>query len=142
MSWGFLFKREILLTYRRIQDIHLTRGLLQRWLGLATLGVQTASGSSAPEMNIEGILEAEQLRDFLYKKMRGAKGLDGDTDGDTSAPANDQVTELLTSIRDHLATAVHSRSDSAGASQNLSDNQTDDSQSDHSESDDKRGTDQ
>src|SRR4051794_8833091 len=25
MSWGILFRREIYLTYRRIQDIHLTR---------------------------------------------------------------------------------------------------------------------
>jgi uncharacterized protein len=29
MSWGILFRREIYLTYRRIQDIHLTRNILQ-----------------------------------------------------------------------------------------------------------------
>ena len=54
MSWGFLFRHEINLTYRRIQDIHLTRNLVQRWLGLATVSIQTASGSASPEMNIEG----------------------------------------------------------------------------------------
>src|SRR5262245_65281707 len=37
MSWGILFRREIYLTYRRIQDIHLTRNILQRWMGLATV---------------------------------------------------------------------------------------------------------
>src|SRR5688572_25053834 len=73
MSWGFLFRHEINLTYRRIQDIHLTRNIVERWMGLATVAVQTASGSSSPEMTIEGILQAEQLRDFLYLKMRGAK---------------------------------------------------------------------
>ena len=71
MSWGILFRHEIHLTYRRIQDIHLSRNLIQRWLGLATLSIQTASGSASPEMNIEGILEAEHLRDYLYSRMRG-----------------------------------------------------------------------
>ena len=73
MSWGILFRREIYLTYRRIQDIHLTRNIIQRWLGLATVSIQTASGSSTPEMSVEGILEADALRDFLYTKMRGAR---------------------------------------------------------------------
>lgn len=74
MSWGILFRREINLTYRRIQDIHVTRNILERWMGLATVSIQTASGSATPEMQIEGILEYESLRDFLYAKMRGAKG--------------------------------------------------------------------
>jgi len=73
MCWGILFRREIYLTYRRIQDIHLTRNLLQRWMGLAKISLQTASGSSQAEMTIEGILEAELLRDFLYSRMRGAR---------------------------------------------------------------------
>ena len=33
MSYGMFFKREIYLTYRRIQDIHVTRNIIQRWLG-------------------------------------------------------------------------------------------------------------
>jgi uncharacterized membrane protein YdbT with pleckstrin-like domain len=65
MSWGLLFRRETYLTYRRIQDIHLTRNIIQRWMKLATVSVQTASGSATPEMSIEGILAADQLRDYL-----------------------------------------------------------------------------
>ena len=72
MTWGILFRREIYLTYRRIQDIHVTRNILERWLGLASVAVQTASGSSGAEMTIEGIADPERLRDFLYRKMRGA----------------------------------------------------------------------
>jgi putative membrane protein len=71
MRWGILFRREINLTYSRIQDIHLTSNLIERWLGLARVQIQTASGSSAAEMTIEGIKEFEVLRDFLYSKMRG-----------------------------------------------------------------------
>src|SRR5215468_8546548 len=94
MSWGILFRHEIHLTYRRIQDIHLSRNIIQRWLGLATLSVQTASGSAGPEMNIEGIPEAEKLRDYLYAKMRGAR--------DVEEHPEDEALVLLREIRDLL----------------------------------------
>jgi membrane protein YdbS with pleckstrin-like domain len=71
MRWGILFRRQINLTYARIQDIHLTSGLIQRWLGLADVRIQTASGSAGAEMTIEGLLEFEAVRDFLYTRMRG-----------------------------------------------------------------------
>lgn len=71
MRWGILFRREINLTYRRIQDIHLRSGLFQRWLGLADVLVQTAAGSASAEMTIEGLQEFEAIRDFLYSRMRG-----------------------------------------------------------------------
>jgi uncharacterized membrane protein YdbT with pleckstrin-like domain len=101
MSWGILFKREIHLTYRRIQDIHLTRNFIQRWMGLATVAIQTASGSSGPEMSIEGILAAEELRDYLYSMMRGGTT---EVEGPESADvrSGDSALELLTEIRDLL----------------------------------------
>ncbi|MSU24805.1 MAG: PH domain-containing protein [Opitutus sp.] len=73
MSWGILFRREIILNYARIQDIHLRANFVERWLGLGKLLVQTASGSSAAELTIEGLKEFEAVRDFLYSKMRGVK---------------------------------------------------------------------
>lgn len=71
-SWGFFFRREVSLTYARIQDIHLRRGLLERWLGLGSVQIQTASGAGAAELVIEGVTEFVAVRDFLYAKMRGA----------------------------------------------------------------------
>lgn len=73
MRWGILFRREIIVNYARIQDIHLRSNFVERWLGLARILVQTASGSASAEMTIEGIKEFEQLRDFLYARMRGVK---------------------------------------------------------------------
>src|SRR5262245_8016032 len=73
MRWGILFRREVLLNYSRIQDIHLQSNLLERWLGLGRVLIQTASGSATAEMTIEGLLEFEAVRDFLYARMRGAK---------------------------------------------------------------------
>ncbi len=105
MSWGLLFKREIYLTYRRIQDIHVSRNLLHRWLGLASVAVQTASGSSGAEMTIEGIRNPEKLRDFLYAQMRGARG-EGEAGqeggaAEVEAP-EDEALVLLREIRDGL----------------------------------------
>lgn len=73
MRWGVLFRREISLTYSRIQDIHLASNAVERWLGLGRVQVQTASGASGAEMTIEGFEEYEAVRDFLYARMRGAK---------------------------------------------------------------------
>jgi putative membrane protein len=85
MRWGILFRHEVSLNYARIQDIHLHSNLLERWLGLGRVLVQTASGSASAEMTIEGLLEFEQIRDFLYERMRGAKekmqGADSRVDG-------------------------------------------------------------
>lgn len=73
MRWGILFRREISLTYARIQDIHLVSNVVERWLGLGRVQLQTASGQAAAEMTIEGLPDFERLRDELYQRMRGAK---------------------------------------------------------------------
>lgn len=73
MRWGGLIRREVSLAYSRIQDIHLSSGLIERWLNLARIEVQTASGGTQAELTLEGLLEYRAVRDFLYGKMRGAE---------------------------------------------------------------------
>src|SRR3989442_2025943 len=125
MKVGILFRREINLTYARIQYSHLRSGIIQRWLGLANLQVQTASGSAGPELVIEGFKEFESIRDFLYTRMRGyqarnlpslgtaALPIDHSAPGPGEAAAapsatvpaaggNTEVIALLLSIRDEL----------------------------------------
>ena len=82
MGWGILFRREINLTYSRIQDIHLVSNIVERWLGLARIQIQTASGSAKAEMTLSGLLQFERVRDFLYSRMRGARD-----PGHATAPA-------------------------------------------------------
>ncbi len=99
MKVGLLFRREVNVTYARIQDIHLRSGLVQRWLGLADVQIQTASGTSEAEVTIEGFKEFEAIRDFLYAQMRGAR--------EKSAPpplpaGDDEAVTLLLAIRDEL----------------------------------------
>ncbi len=73
MRWGALRRREVDLAYARIQDIHLISNAVERWLGLARIKVQTASGSQKAEVVIEGILDYEPLRSYLVERMRRAR---------------------------------------------------------------------
>ena len=107
MRWGILFRREIHLTYSRIQDIHLVSNLIERWLGLARIQIQTASGSSKAEMTLEGILEFEAVRDFIYSKMRGfrahpAAPVPHGTHDDALAPLLREIAGELRAIRERL----------------------------------------
>jgi putative membrane protein len=71
--WGVLFRREVSLTYARIQDIHLVSNVVERWLGLGRVEIQTASGKAGAELTIEGLGDYENIRDQLYMRMRGAR---------------------------------------------------------------------
>ena len=100
MRWGILFRREITLTYARIQDIHLTSNILERWLKLARIQIQTASASASAEMTIEGLHEFEAVRDFLYSKMRGVR-----SGGQAILPvqSSSSDTNLATALREVAA---------------------------------------
>ncbi len=70
VSWGYFFRSETYLTYEKIQDIHLSRGLFERWLGIGTVAIQTAAGSSEAEECLVGLRAFEPVRDYLYSRMR------------------------------------------------------------------------
>jgi putative membrane protein len=100
MRWGILFRHEIVLNYSRIQDVHLESNVIERWLGLARIQVQTASGGASPEMTIEGLLQFEEVRDFLYSRMRGAEHKAASADPEEPlANALREVAAELRSIR-------------------------------------------
>ena len=94
MSWGILFRREIILNYARIQDIHLRSNLVERWLGLARILVQTASGSASAELTLEGLKQFDAVRDFLYSKMRGVKDAGPHRPAPTSAASQANAAPL------------------------------------------------
>jgi len=101
MRYGILFRREVNVTYARIQDIHLTSGIVQRWLGLADLQIQTASGSAGAEITIEGFHEFDSIRDFLYSKMRGTSSEKIKT---TQSQTSDEAVALLHEIAKEVKT--------------------------------------
>ena len=95
MKWGIIFRREILLNYARIQDIHLRSNLIERWLGLARIEIQTAAGSASSNMTLEGMEDPEGMRDFLYSRMRGTRE-------DKAAGATDPVAAVLLEVAAEL----------------------------------------
>ncbi len=103
MSWGILFRREIIVNYARIQDIHLKSNIVERWLGIARILVQTASGSSSAEMTIEGLKEFEALRDFLYARMRGVKDPHHAPAATTAPGAVTESGEVAAALREAVA---------------------------------------
>lgn len=124
MRWGILFRKEISLTFARIQDIHLSSNILERWLGLAKIQVQTASGNASAEMVIEGLTNYGEMRDFLYTRMRGARDRDdhpearvapAQAEGDLGelAATLEQVATELRTLRETLRPPLDGRGDDA-----------------------------
>ena len=104
MRWGILFRREITLTYARIQDIHLTSNFIERWLRLARIQIQTASASASAEMTLEGLHEFEAIRDFLYSKMRGVHvGHVGPALQPVPSPSSSPTSDLSAALREVAA---------------------------------------
>jgi putative membrane protein len=99
MQWGIIFRREVLLNYSRIQDIHLRSNLIERWLGLARIEIQTASGSATANMTLEGMEDPEGMRDFLYSRMRGTRIEKAGTAADPLAAVLHEIAGELREIR-------------------------------------------
>ena len=99
VSHGILWRKESYLTYARIQDIHVSRNIFERWLGLGKVEIQTASGSSSAEESIEGVREYNEIRNFLYARMRGHQIRAG---GEGTQPEAAPADALLADIRDEL----------------------------------------
>jgi uncharacterized membrane protein YdbT with pleckstrin-like domain len=98
MAWGIIMRHEIMLNYSRIQDIQLQSNVVERWLGLARIEIQTASGSTGSEMTLEGITDHSTMRDFLYSRMRGAR----DQQIVPVAPSQDSLAGILTEVAAEL----------------------------------------
>jgi putative membrane protein len=99
MGYGILFRRELQLTYARMQDIHLSQNLFERWLGLGTVTVQTAGGTGG-NLSIVGVKDHEAIRDYLYARMRGVR------DEHAAPPPAAKTDALLLEIRDALTEAA------------------------------------
>jgi uncharacterized protein len=101
MGFGILFRREMQLTYARMQDIHLSQNIIERWLGIGTVTVQTAGSGASGNLSIVGVRDFEAIRNYLYAKMRGVR--DG---GHEAHGATASTDALLVEIRDALNNAA------------------------------------
>ncbi|GAA4223418.1 hypothetical protein GCM10022254_00480 [Actinomadura meridiana] len=74
VTHGVLVKRLVVVPYGRMQFVDVTAGLLERWMGIATVRMHTAA--AATDATIPGLpsAEAAQLRDRLAR-MGEARGM-------------------------------------------------------------------
>jgi membrane protein YdbS with pleckstrin-like domain len=93
MNWrrGVWFRKTGIVPYNRITNLDLRQGPVMRWLGISTLSIQTAgySGQAIPEIKIEGIEHAEELREFVRSMVRG---FTSHSDGTGGTPFSSQKT--------------------------------------------------
>lgn len=90
MRWkrGVWFRTTGIVPYNRITNLDLKQGPVMRWLNISTLSIQTAgySGQAVPEIRIEAIEHAEELRELVRSLVRkSGAGAQNDGTG-TSAP--------------------------------------------------------
>jgi len=98
---GIWSVEEITMTFANIQDINITQGPIQGWLGLADVEVSSAGGGSTTagqhgasvnrhQATFAGVDNAEEIRELIVERLRRYRdaGL-----GDPGAPAPVTTTE-------------------------------------------------
>jgi membrane protein YdbS with pleckstrin-like domain len=102
MRWkrGVWFRTTGIVPYNRITNLDLKQGPVMRWLNISTLSIQTAgySGQAVPEIRIEAIEHADELRELLRTLVRQS-GSGAQTDGTgTSAPVQAATGSMSTNL--------------------------------------------
>ena len=106
MSWkrGVWFRRTGIVPYNRITNLDVIQGPVMRRLGISTLSIQTAgySGQAVPEIRIEGIEHADDLRELIRTLVRQS-GVHSDGTGggapQITLPTDQKIIEELVKIR-------------------------------------------
>jgi membrane protein YdbS with pleckstrin-like domain len=103
MRWkrGVWFRTTGIVPYNRITNLDLKQGPVMRWLHISTLSIQTAgySGQAVPEIRIEAIEHAEELRELIRTLVRqSGSGIQNDGTG-TPAPVQVATGSMSTNLQ-------------------------------------------
>jgi len=94
ISWkrGVWFRTTGIVPYNRITNLDIRQGPVMRALGISTLAIQTAgySGQAVPEIKIEGLIHANELRELIRTLVRACNA-PGDGTG-SAVPVRTQMT--------------------------------------------------
>ncbi|MDD1695450.1 MAG: PH domain-containing protein [Methanoregula sp.] len=112
INWkrGVWFRTTGIVPYNRIVNLDLRQGPLMRFLGISTLAIQTAgySGQAVPEIKIEAIEHADELRELIRSLVRGSSSHDDGTgsakpsSAPSGLPTDQQILAELKQIRSLL----------------------------------------
>jgi uncharacterized protein len=108
INWkrGVWFRTTGIIAYNRITNLDVRQGPFMRFLGISNLSIQTAgySGQAVPEILIEAIEHAEELRELIRSMVRGSPARDDGTGNTTvssvnARPVDQQILDELKRIR-------------------------------------------
>jgi membrane protein YdbS with pleckstrin-like domain len=96
ISWkrGVWFQTTGVVPYNRITNLDVKQGPVMRVLGIFTLAIQTAgySGQAAPEIRIEGMEHADELRELIRSLVRQSGSVGNGTGGAPARASAEPVT--------------------------------------------------
>jgi membrane protein YdbS with pleckstrin-like domain len=91
INWkrGVWFRSTGIVPYNRITNLDVRQGPFMRMLKISNLSIQTAgySGQAVPEIQIEAIEYAEELRELIRSQVRGSSSRDDGTGSVKPVPA-------------------------------------------------------
>jgi membrane protein YdbS with pleckstrin-like domain len=108
INWkrGVWFRTTGIIAYNRITNLDVRQGPFMRFLAISNLSIQTAgySGQAMPEILIEAIEHAEELRELIRSMVRGSPSRDDGTGNSSvsqgnSNPDDQQILRELIRIR-------------------------------------------
>jgi uncharacterized membrane protein YdbT with pleckstrin-like domain len=90
--------------YRTVTNLTVKRGLLDRWLGLGTLDIQTAgmSGTSSAEQSLAGLENAQEAYALVAAELRRFRGNMAPTAAeieDEAVPSAEVLRAILADVR-------------------------------------------
>jgi len=111
INWkrGVWFRTTGIVPFNRITNLDVRQGPFMRVLGISTLAIQTAgySGQAVPEIRIEAIERADELRELIRSMVRGSPSREDGTGSMKPSPVagtstDQQILEELRRIRQLL----------------------------------------
>ena len=103
---GVWWKRKDVVPYNRITNLSIVQGPISRWLGLATIRVQTAgfstagsAGAPAAEAVLFGVENAEELAEKVMGIVRSLRPVAVEAAPELARPLGDVMAEMLAELR-------------------------------------------
>ncbi len=105
---GIITRSVKVVPYRTVTNLHLTRGPIDRILGIGTLRVETAgySGQSAPEARLVGLRDYDFVHNLVREQLRRYRAISGATTTEGAPPAttylgsDDALAQVLAEVRE------------------------------------------
>ena len=102
---GILTKSVKHVPYRTVTNLTVKRDILDRWLGLGTLNIQTAgmSGQTGAEERLVGLTNVQEVYELVATELRRFRGgmapTAADVEGQPAVASTDALSAILAEVR-------------------------------------------